>query len=53
MPAPLAVLEDTYSAFGRIETGVEALGQQLEHEHARLDEGMKRYGQAASERDVE
>ena len=38
------VLEDAYTAFGKIETRVDELGQQLEAEHARLDKGVKTYG---------
>ncbi len=34
-------LEDAYTAFGKIETRVDELGQQLEVEHARLDEEVK------------
>jgi len=39
-----SVLENVYAAFGKIETRVDELGQQLEAEHARLDEGVKMYG---------
>ncbi len=38
------VLEDAYTAFGKIETRVDELGEQLEAEHARLDAGVKKYG---------
>jgi len=38
------VLEDAYAAYSKIETRVDELGQQLEAEHARLDEGVKKYG---------
>jgi hypothetical protein len=38
------VLEDAYAAYSRIETVIDALGQQLEYEHKRLDEGVRRYG---------
>jgi hypothetical protein len=38
------LLEDAYAAFGKIETRVDELGQQLEAEHARLDTGVKKYG---------
>jgi hypothetical protein len=34
-------LEDSYAAFGKIETRVDELGQQLEVEHARLDDEVK------------
>ena len=39
-----SVLEDAYAAYGKIETRVDELGQQLEAEHARLDKGVKKYG---------
>jgi hypothetical protein len=39
-----SVLEDAYAAYGKIETRVDELGQRLEAEHARLDEGVKMYG---------
>ncbi len=39
-----SVLEDAYAAFGKIETRVDELGQQLEAEHSRLDKGAKKYG---------
>lgn len=39
------VLEDAYAAYGKVETAVDALGQQLEAEHARLDAGVKKYGE--------
>jgi hypothetical protein len=38
------ILEDAYAAYGTIETRVDELGQQLEAEHARLDQGVKKYG---------
>ena len=38
-------LEDAYTAYSKIETRVDELGQQLEAEHARLDAGVKRYGE--------
>ena len=38
------ILEDAYAAYGNIETKVDELGQQLEAEHARLDQGVKKYG---------
>ncbi len=38
------VLEDAYAAYGKIETRVDELSQQLEAEHARLDKGVKTYG---------
>ena len=39
-----SVLENAYAAFGKIETRVDELGQQLEAEHSRLDKGAKKYG---------
>ena len=38
-----SILEDAYAAYGKIETRVDELGQQLEAEHARLDKGVKTY----------
>jgi hypothetical protein len=38
------IVEDAYAAYGRIETKVDELGQQLEEEHRRLDEGIRKYG---------
>ena len=37
-------LEDTYAAYSTIETIIDELGQELEAQHARLDEGVKKYG---------
>jgi hypothetical protein len=39
-----SLLEEAYAAYGRIETRVDELGQQLEAEHTRLDRGVKKYG---------
>ncbi len=39
-----SILEDAYAAYSKIETRVDELGQELEAEHARLDEGVKKYG---------
>ncbi len=39
-----STLEDAYAAYGRIETVVDELGQQLEAEHIRLDKGIEKYG---------
>ncbi len=38
-----SILEDAYAAFGKIETAIEELGQELEYQHARLDEEVKKY----------
>ncbi len=38
------ILEDAYAAFGKFETRVDELGQQLEAEHARLDKEVNAYG---------
>ena len=38
------ILEDAYAAYGKVETMVDELGQQLEDEHRWLDEGVKQYG---------
>ncbi|MGH2496551.1 MAG: hypothetical protein ACRDIV_17775 [Ktedonobacteraceae bacterium] len=40
-----STLEDAYAAYSKIETKVDELGQQLEAEHARLDAGVKKYGE--------
>ena len=39
-----STLEDAYAAYGKIETAVDELGQQLEAEHTRLETGVKKYG---------
>ncbi len=39
------ILEDAYTAYSKVETKVDELGQQLEAEHARLDAGVKKYGE--------
>jgi hypothetical protein len=39
-----STLEEAYTAYGKIETVVDELGQQLEVEHTRLDRGVKKYG---------
>lgn len=41
-----STLEDAYTAYGKIETMVDELGQQLEAEHARLDKGVEKYGES-------
>ena len=43
------VLEDAYAAYGKIETRVDELGQELEAEHTRLDEGVKKYGRRSDQ----
>ena len=42
-------LEDAYTAYGKIETVVEELGQELEYQHKRLDEEARKYGGAGEE----
>jgi hypothetical protein len=37
-------LEDAYAAYGQLETIVDELGVELEYQHRRLDEGVKKYG---------
>jgi len=37
-------LEDAYAAYGQVETTVDELGAELEYQHKRLDEGVKKYG---------
>ncbi len=39
-----SILEDAYAAYDNIVTRVDELGQELEAEHARLDQGVKKYG---------
>ena len=39
-----SLLEDAYAAYGRIESKVDELGQQLEDEHRRLDRDVEKYG---------
>lgn len=39
-----STLEDAYAAYSKIETAVDALGQELEYQHARLDKAVKHYG---------
>jgi hypothetical protein len=39
-----SVLEEAFTAYGKVETGVDELGQQLESEHTRLDKGVRKYG---------
>lgn len=39
-----STLEDAYTAYGKIETVVDELGQQLEAEHTRLDNSVRKYG---------
>ncbi len=38
------ILEDAYAAYTKIETAVDELGQKLEYQHTRLEEGVKKYG---------
>jgi hypothetical protein len=44
-----SLLEDAYTAFGKIEASVDELGQQLEAEHSRLDKGVKKYGESSDQ----
>ena len=37
-------LEDAYAAYGRLETTVDEIGTELEYQHQRLDEGVRKYG---------
>ncbi len=39
-----STLEDASAAYAKIETAVDELGQELEYQHTRLDEGVKKYG---------
>jgi len=38
-----SVLEDAYAAYGKIETIIDALGQELEYQHTGLDRAVKQY----------
>lgn len=37
-------LEGAYAAYGKLETMVDELGNELEYQHKRLDEGVRKYG---------
>jgi hypothetical protein len=37
-------VEDASAAYAKIETAVDELAQELEYQHTRLDEGVKKYG---------
>jgi hypothetical protein len=37
-------LEDAYAAYGQLETTVDELGAELEYQHKRLDEGVRKDG---------
>ena len=39
-----SVLEDAYTAYGKVEMAFGALGKELEYQHARLDKAVKQYG---------
>ena len=41
-----SLLEDAYTAYDRVETTVEELGQTLEYEHTRLEQVVKQFGEA-------
>ena len=43
-----SLLEDAYTAYDRIETTVEELGQALEYEHARLEQVVKQSSEGQS-----
>lgn len=38
------ILEDAYAAYGQLETTIDELGAELEYQHKRLDEGVRKYG---------
>ena len=40
-----STLEDASTAYAKIETAVDEWGQELEYQHLRLDEGVKKYGE--------
>ena len=45
-----STLEDAYTAYAQIETAVDEWGQELEYQHARLDAGVKQFGQIKEDR---
>ena len=40
-----SLLDDAYATYSKVETTVDELGQELEYEHSRLDNALKRYSQ--------
>ncbi len=44
-------LEDAYAAYGQLETAIDELGAELEYQHKRLDEGVRKYGADARHKD--
>jgi hypothetical protein len=40
-----SALEDAYAVYGKVETTIDELGQELEHQHTRLDKAVKQYGE--------
>ena len=46
-----SLLEDAYTAYDRVETTVEELGQALEYEHTRLEQAAKQFGKTEERRD--
>ena len=44
-----SVLEDAYTSYSMVETTVDELGQELEYQHQRLDEGVRSYGEEEKE----
>ena len=40
-----STLENASTAYAKIETAIDELGQELEYQHLRLDEGVKKYGE--------
>jgi hypothetical protein len=37
-------LEDAYAAYSQVETTIDELGSELEYQHKRLDEGVRKHG---------
>lgn len=46
-----SLLEDAYTAYDRVETTVEELGQALEYEHTRLEQAAKQSSKTEERRD--
>ena len=40
-----SALEDAYAAYGKVETTIDELGQELECHHTRLEKAVKRFGE--------
>jgi hypothetical protein len=40
-----SALEDAYAAYGKIETTIDELDQELDYHHTRLDKAVKQFGE--------